>query len=169
MKSFLIFFSIIFFTINTSAVEVDKYCSYGEAPIKTKQVISGSILKVNFKPTDDLESFQITNVRPSGSISVLNFEEQKIENVKINQIIKSEVEISSFSELVYVVFDITIKKDGKLTKYSIPVSLGSLSNKQKKERSKKIKIARGKGFGKKNKKGIVQPAPKDVLINEMHE
>ena len=169
MKFWLIIISLIFISNISRSSDVAEYCSQGQAPIKLKQVLSGTVLTVTFKPTTKLEKFQIERVRPMGNFSIIKFQEQNIDNALIEQLSPSEVEITPFSELVYVVFDLLIKKDGRISHYSIPVALGNLSDRQKKDRSKKVKMSYGKGHGKKDKNGNELPLPPDVLIHEMHE
>jgi len=150
MKSILYFFMIIFFSTNVyargaklkkefKAPEYSKVlCQQKYIPMTVEQTLNSHLLSVSFTAQRKIDQFKILNVRGLEGVSIMKFQEQNVSDIQSGDVLTSDVELSPYNGLVYVVFDVSIKVDGVLASHSIPVPVGTLSAVQIKERSKNI-------------------------------
>lgn len=154
MKGFVILLSIIF---HCSTVEAksnkprkeffpQKYtnviCKQKYIPMKIEQSLNAHLLSVKFTALRNVDNFAIKNVRGIKGVSVTKFQEHNQSGIQSGELITSDVELSDFSGLAYVVFDVSIVLDGVEGGHSIPVPVGKLSAAQKRARAKNIKEAK---------------------------
>jgi hypothetical protein len=122
---------------------VQKYsrimCNQKNIPLKIEQSLNAHLLTVNFFSEKAIEAFTIDSVRGLDGVNIEKFHELINQKLDIGESVETNVELGDFSGMVYIVFDITIKVNGVITKHSIPVAVGTLSQEQIILRSKNIK------------------------------
>lgn len=116
----------------------DVICKQKYIPMTIQQSLDSHLLTVKFTAQRKIDQFAIKNVRGIEGVNVTKFQEQNKTDIVRGEVLTSAVELSDFSGLAYVVFDVTINVDGKLSGHSIPIPVGALSDLQKAERSKNI-------------------------------
>lgn len=107
--------------------------------MKMEQSLNGHLLNVKFTAQRKIDQFVIKNVRGIEGVTVTKFQEQNQTGINPGDVLNSDVELSDFSGLVYVVFDVSLTQNGAPRSFSIPVAVGKLSVAQKALRSKNIK------------------------------
>lgn len=115
-------------------------CNQKYIPMKIEQSLSAHSLTVKFTAQRSIDQFKILNVRGIEGVKVTKFQEQNVTDLSRGETLSSLVELSDFSGLVYVVFDVEIILNGVKTGHSIPIAVGTLTEAQKRERSKNIKV-----------------------------
>ncbi len=139
-------------------------CNQKSIPMKVEQSLDGLLLTVNFTAQKDLEQFSLKNVRGIDGIEISKFQELLNQKLKAGEIIESSVELSEFTGLVYVVFDISMTINGVTTEHSIPVGVGAISTSQVNERKKNIKEVKNRIQQNKSNSSLTAPTKK---IHEM--
>jgi hypothetical protein len=139
-------------------------CNQKSIPMKVEQSLDGLLLTVNFTAQKDLEQFSLKNVRGIDGIEISKFQELLNQKLKSGEMIESSVELSEFTGLVYVVFDVSLTINGVTTEHSIPVGVGGMSTKQVNERKKNIKEVKNRIQQNKFNSGLSVPTKK---IHEM--
>jgi hypothetical protein len=114
-------------------------CDQKYIPLMVEETLNSHSLSVKFTALRKIEQFSIKNVRGIDGVNVLKFQEQNQTDLKKGESLTSLVDLSDFSGMVYVVFDVSITVNGKTTPQSIPVALGTMTGLQKQERIKNIK------------------------------
>ena len=114
-------------------------CKQKYIPMKIEQTLNSHLLTVKFIAQRPIDQFTIKNVRGIDGVAVTKYQEQNQAGIQSGESLTSDVELSDFSGLVYVVFDVTITINGVTSGHSIPIPVGQLSIAQKRERAKKIK------------------------------
>lgn len=139
-------------------------CNQKSIPMKVEQTISSNLLTVNFTAEKKIEKFSLQNVRGLDGVTVSKFQELLNQKLERGESIESSVEIDNINGLVYVIFDVAITVNGINTMHSIPVAVGSLSEEQKKMRSKNIKEVKSNLSQKESGNALSAPPKK---IHEM--
>lgn len=135
-------------------------CKQKYIPMKMEQSLNGHLLTVTFTPLEKMESFSIGNVRGLKDVTVTKFQEITNQSLEVGDTVQSAVELSDFSGLVYVVFDVTMTINGVSTGHSIPIPVGTLSREQIKERSKNIRESKVQTIQKEGTSTISVPPQK---------
>lgn len=139
-------------------------CKQKDFPMKVERTLNAGLLTVTFNATSSVDSFSLKNVRGIDGVNVLKFQELINQKLEKGESIESSVEISDFSGLVYVIFDVDLIIKGVKSSHSVPIALGSLSSAQKRERSKNVKEINNKVQMKDGTSPMSAPAKK---IHEM--
>lgn len=135
-------------------------CKQKYIPMKVEQSLNSHLLNVKFTALRNIDNFAIKNVRGIKGVSVTKFQEQNQSGIQSGELITSDVELSDFSGLVYVVFDVSIVLDGVESGHSIPVPVGKLSAAQKRARAKNIKEVKVPPKDKEGTSAITEPPKK---------
>lgn len=115
-------------------------CNQKYIPMKIEKMLNSNLLMVKFSAQRKIDQFSIKNVRGIEGVTVTKFQEQNVTDIQRGEVLTSSVELSDFSGLAYVVFDIAITIDGTSTGHSVPIPVGTLSDQQISKRSKNIKV-----------------------------
>lgn len=182
MKYLIVIMSVMAFSFSGSAVEkkkakfsIQKYknviCNQKYIPMKIEQSLSGHVLNVVFTAQRKIEQFKILKVRGLDGVKIIKFQEQQSGDLMRGESLSSSVELSDFTGLVYVVFDVQLSVNGEQSSHSIPVPVGTLTDKQIKERSKNIKSVQSPSSTDQGKNGSnslkIQDSSTPVKIHEM--
>lgn len=138
-------------------------CNQKYIPMKIEQSLNAHSLTVKFSAQRSIDQFKILNVRGIEGVKVTKFQEQNVTDLTRGESVSSLVELSDFSGLVYVVFDVEIVLNGTKTGHSIPIAVGSLTEAQKRERAKNIKVVIPEGQSKEG------TSPLNTPVKRYHE
>lgn len=116
-----------------------KMCTQKYIPLDIEKNLNSNLLTVKFTAKSKIDFFSIKNVRGLDGVTISKFQELSQTDFQSGESLISAVEISDFSGMVYVVFDISLTVNGKTTMHSVPLPLGEISIAQKNERTKNIK------------------------------
>ncbi|MFA6238202.1 MAG: hypothetical protein WC635_12790 [Bacteriovorax sp.] len=135
-------------------------CAQKYIPLKIEQSLNSHLLTVKFTAQRKLDQFSIKNVRGIEGVTVTKFQELNTSDMQRGELLTSAVELSDFSGLVYVVFDVSIMQDGVMSSHSIPVPVGRLSAQQKAQRQKNVKQVITPGQAKEGTNSLSTPPQK---------
>lgn len=135
-------------------------CTQKYIPLKIEQSLNAHLLTVKFTAQRKLDQFSIKNVRGIEGVGVTKFQELNITDLKRGEVLTSAVELTDFSGLVYVVFDVSVTMDGVMSSHSIPVPVGTLSQVQKAERQKHVKEVKNPSQSKEGANTLSTPPQK---------
>ncbi len=171
MKTILNFTLLLFLIINCANAKevklkknIQKYsnviCKQKDIPFKMEQSLNSHLLTVKFTAERKIGQFTIKNVRGIDGVTITKFQEQSITELDPGEVLTSAVELSDFSGLVYVVFDVAINQNGVIGNHSIPVPVGTLSRAQKSQRLKNVKEVKTPVQSKDGKNALSTPPQK---------
>lgn len=167
-----IFLGLIFLLANVASIASDaaekpvfQICKQKQIPFEVSSYFAQNLLQVKLKAEGPVTDFAILRVRGIDGVVVNKF--QEISNLILNtgEIAETQIEISNLTGLAYVVLDVEYRVNGVLNKKNIPLSLGSLSAAQEKERKNHIKTIKTKKHSNNingNSKAVPQTATENV-------
>lgn len=135
----VLFLLLISMASNAAGKPVFELCKQKQIPFEVSSHFAQNLLQVKLKAESPVTDFAIIAVRGLDGVVVNKF--QEISNLILNagEIAETQIEISNLTGLAYVVLDVEYRVNGVLNKKNVPISLGSLSTAQNKERKKHMK------------------------------
>jgi hypothetical protein len=113
-------------------------CKQKTLPIDMKYSVTENEVDLEIQFQDDLSDFQLVNVRGIDGVTVSNFQTEVPRNKLKFSKDTYHIEYSKAVGLGYVVIEANASRDGKIQKQLMSIPIGTLSEAQKRERSKDI-------------------------------
>lgn len=164
-----IFLGLILLLVNIASNAAEKpvfqICKQKQIPFEVSSHFAQNLLQVKLKAESPVTDFAILRVRGIDGVVVNKF--QEISNLILNtgETAATQIDISNLTGLAYVVLEVEYRVNGVLNKKNVPISLGSLSAAQEKERKKHIKTIKTRKHSMDlngNSKAVPQTATENV-------